>query len=104
MKYLEIRRLGPIIATGVMEISPVTLFCGRQGRGKSTIVKILSTCIWLEKAISRQEVDEKYYTLYNRFRKTLCGYHQIEDFFVLIPTSSMWERLILLSTSRSVSL
>lgn len=81
MKYLEIRRLGPIIATGVMEISPVTLFCGRQGRGKSTIVKILSTCIWLEKAISRQEVDEKYYTLYNRFRKTLCGYHQIEDFF-----------------------
>ena len=81
MKYLEIRRLGPIMATGVMEISPVTLFCGRQGRGKSTIVKILSTCIWLEKAISRQEVDEKYYTLYNRFRKTLCGYHQIEDFF-----------------------
>lgn len=81
MKYLEIRRLGPIMATGVMEISPVTLFCGRQGRGKSTIVKILSTCIWLEKAISRQEVGEKYYTLYSRFRKTLCSYHQIEDFF-----------------------
>lgn len=81
MRYLEIRSLGPVAKTELMEITSVTLFCGRQGSGKSTIVKVLSSCIWLEKSIVKQEVSEKHYTLYNRFRNSLCAYHQIEDFF-----------------------
>ncbi|WP_418799721.1 AAA family ATPase [Porphyromonas sp.] len=81
MRYLEIRSLGPVAKTELMEITSVTLFCGRQGSGKSTIVKVLSSCIWLEKSIVKQEVSEKHYTLYNRFRNNLCAYHQIEDFF-----------------------
>lgn len=81
MRYLEIKNLGPVIATGTMQITPVTVVCGRQGSGKSTIVKVLSTCIWLEKAIAKQEVSEQYYTLYRRFKNNLCAYHQIEDFF-----------------------
>ena len=81
MRYLEIRSLGPVAKTELMEITSVTLFCGRQGSGKSTIVKVLSSCIWLEKSIVKQEVSEKHYTLYKRFRNNLCAYHQIEDFF-----------------------
>ena len=67
--------------TELMEITSVTVFCGRQGSGKSTIVKVLSSCIWLEKSIIKQEVSEKYYTQDERFRDKLCAYHQIEDFF-----------------------
>lgn len=81
MKYLTVKNLGPVTDTGVMEITPVMVICGRQGSGKSTIAKILSSCIWLEKAIVKQEVSDKYYTLYKRFRNNLCAYHQIEDFF-----------------------
>lgn len=83
MRYLEIRNLGPVTKTQLMEITLVTVFCGRQGSGKSTIVKVLSSCIWLEKSIIKQEVSEKYYTQDERFRNKLCAYHQIEDFFCL---------------------
>lgn len=80
MIHLTIKSLGPVKNTGMMAISPVTVFCGPQGSGKSTIAKVLSSCIWLEKSIVKQEVSEKFYTQYSRFRK-LCAYHQIEDFF-----------------------
>lgn len=80
MIHLTIKNLGPVKNTGMMAISPVTVFCGPQGSGKSTIAKVLSSCIWLEKSIVKQEVSEKFYTKYSRFRK-LCAYHQIEDFF-----------------------
>lgn len=80
MIHLTIKNLGPVKNTGMMAISPVTVFCGPQGSGKSTIAKVLSSCIWLEKSIVKQEVSEKFYTQYSRFRK-LCAYHQIEDFF-----------------------
>ncbi|WP_299368220.1 hypothetical protein [uncultured Porphyromonas sp.] len=82
MRYLEIRSLGPVTRTELMKITSVTVFCGRQGSGKSTIVKVLSSCIWLEKSIIKQEVSEKYYTQDERFRNKLCAYHQIEDFFL----------------------
>lgn len=80
MKYLEIKNMGPITDTGKMQISPVTVVCGGQGSGKSTLVKVLSSCIWLEKSIIRKVISEDYYTKYNRFRNHLLGFHQIDDF------------------------
>lgn len=83
MRRLQIKSLGPVTDTGDMDITAVSVLCGRQGSGKSTIVKVLSFCSWIEKSIVKQEVSESYYTKYNRFRNTLCSYHQIEGFFRL---------------------
>lgn len=81
MRTIEIRNIGPIKNTGRMVISPVTIFCGQQGSGKSTCAKLISTCLWLEKSIMKHETTEKYVTSYNHFRNNLCGYHGITDFF-----------------------
>lgn len=81
MRTIEIRDIGPIKNTGRIVISPVTIFCGRQGSGKSTCAKLISTCLWLEKALMKHEITEKYITGYNHFRNNLCGYHGITDFF-----------------------
>lgn len=80
MRNLEIKNLGPITDTGVIQVTPVTVVCGGQGSGKSTIVKVLSSCIWLEKAIVKRLFSKDYYTKYNRFQKHLLEYHQIDDF------------------------
>lgn len=42
--------LGP---SGYMDIAKVTVFCGPQGSGKSTITKLLSSLSWLEKQMYR---------------------------------------------------
>lgn len=81
MKKLIIRHLGPISDSGVMQILPVTVLCGKQGSGKSTIAKILSTCLWLEKALLRGDFSTKYVESYNRFRNNYCGFHRIAGFF-----------------------
>lgn len=57
MRTIEIRDIGPIKNTGRIVISPVTFFCGRQGSGKSTCAKLISTCLWLEKALMKHEVS-----------------------------------------------
>ena len=81
MRTIEIRNIGPIRHTGKIAISPVTIFCGQQGSGKSTCAKLISTCLWLEKSLMKHEITEKYVTGYNHFRNNLCGYHGITDFF-----------------------
>ena len=62
-----------------MVISPVTIFCGQQGSGKSTCAKLISTCLWLEKSIMKHETTEKYVTSYNHFRNNLCVMVAIEQ-------------------------
>lgn len=55
---LKVMNFGPINKgfqenNGFMEITPVTVFCGNQATGKSTIAKLYSTFVWLEKAFAR---------------------------------------------------
>lgn len=40
---------------GFLEISPVTVICGNQATGKSTIAKLYSTCAWLENKVDSGE-------------------------------------------------
>lgn len=52
---LKIKYFGPIAEgftqnDSFMTIPKVTIFCGPQGSGKSTVSKVLSSLIWLEKA------------------------------------------------------
>lgn len=81
MRTIHVKHLGAIVDTGVLQLTPVTVFCGKQGSGKSTLAKLISTCMWLEKALTRGDVTPKYAARYNHFRTQLCGYHGISDFF-----------------------
>lgn len=82
---LKIQNFGPIKSgytpdDGFLSINRVCVFCGTQGTGKSTVVKLYSTFVWLEKALMRGEVSEKYICQYNRFVKKLLAYHGIDSY------------------------
>lgn len=49
MRKLMIKNVGPITQTATIEFKRFCILIGPQSNGKSTIAKILSTCLWLEK-------------------------------------------------------
>ena len=80
MAKLKIKNFGPIQEgfsenDGFLEISPVTVICGNQASGKSTIAKIYSTCVWLEKKIDSEEYPKK---ITKTAFKDLLAYHKID--------------------------
>lgn len=78
--YLTIRNVGPITDTGRLSLSPVTLVIGEQSTGKSTLMKILCFCQWVEKHIMLDGNNlVSAYTHYSRFRKELMKYHRISE-------------------------
>ena len=84
MAKLKIRNFGPIQNgfsenDGFLEISPVTVICGNQATGKSTIAKLYSIFSWLEKAnvksglgITSENIDDLV---------SLCKPHRIDEYF-----------------------
>jgi len=82
---LKIQNFGPIKAgyssnNGYMSINQLSVFCGTQGTGKSTLVKIYSTFVWLEKALMRGDMTVIYPTQYSRFVKKYLSYHGIDGY------------------------
>jgi predicted ATPase len=61
MSRIKIKNFGPIkegMGEEWIEIKKVSVFIGNQGSGKSTIAKIISTLIWIEKALVRGDFSE----------------------------------------------
>ena len=81
MRAITIRNFGPIRDSMRIEIRPLSIFCGQQGSGKSTITKLISTFSWIEKALVRQQVSVNYMMAGNRFQSTYCKYHYIDHYF-----------------------
>lgn len=81
MRAITVRNFGPISDSSRLEIRPLTIFCGQQGSGKSTITKLISTLSWIEKALVRQQVSESYVMANNRFQTLYCKYHYIDSYF-----------------------
>lgn len=80
MVSINIKHIGPVTDTGVVLITPVTLLIGKQSSGKSTIMKILCYCSWVEKRIMVDgESQLTKYTHYNRFIKELKTFHHFDD-------------------------
>lgn len=48
-EYLYIENFGPLKDIKLEEIKPMTVFIGESGSGKSTIMKVLSLCRWINK-------------------------------------------------------
>src|SRR6218665_1104477 len=103
MSELKVRNFGPIKAGyqgkgGWLDIKKVMVLVGNQGSGKSTVAKLISTCIWMEKALVRGGIKAKDLETPNRFRKKYCAYQNIHNFFAKIPKLSFEEWRILSRT------
>ena len=80
MAKLKIKNFGPIQDgfsenDGFLDISPVTVICGNQATGKSTIAKLYSTCAWLEKKIDSGEYPKR---MTKTAFKDFLAYHKID--------------------------
>lgn len=91
MPTIRIRNIGPIVDTGEISISPIMLIVGKQSSGKSTFMKILCFCRWIEKKIMTDgENLLTKYTHYNRFFKELKSFHRLDDAFFNANSSILY--------------
>lgn len=83
MQQILIQNFGPIVNSyGVtLKVNKVTVLCGRQGSGKSSIAKLISTFFWLEKALVRGDFGINELTAKNVFRDKYCAFHNIQNYF-----------------------
>jgi predicted ATPase len=84
MSRIRIKNFGPIKEgmvdnDGWIDVKKVTVFIGNQGSGKSTVAKVISTLTWMEKVLSRGDVQKSNLLtdkLYEHFE-----YQRIEKYF-----------------------
>ena len=80
MASLHIKNFGPILDSTKIELTPLMVLIGRQSSGKSTFMKVLCFCRWVEKKIMASTDDiVSQYTHYNRFVKDLKSFHRLND-------------------------
>jgi len=82
MSKIKIRNFGPIKEgyqenDGWIDIKKVTIFIGNQGSGKSTVAKLISTFMWLEKALIRGDIKAP--LSYGDFIE-LIEFHRLESY------------------------
>ncbi|MBQ6725066.1 MAG: AAA family ATPase [Bacteroidales bacterium] len=78
MAHFVIDQIGPI-RHAEFDLNRVNIFIGPQSVGKSTIAKIVSFCLWLEKYTIRQQrinnVSSKF------IKNSLISYHKMNSYF-----------------------
>ncbi len=88
MSKIRIKNFGPIkegfketLPDGTvndwLEVKKVTVFIGNQGSGKSTVAKLISSFIWLEKALIRGDINAP--VSHNDFID-LLEFHRLENY------------------------
>ena len=85
MSKIKIKYFGPIKKgylenNGWIEIKRTTVFIGNQGSGKSTIAKLISTFIWIEKALVRGDYNIEWFERKNRLKNRFLNYHRLENY------------------------
>lgn len=83
MCKIKIENFGPIKEgyrenDGWMDVKKVTVFIGNQGSGKSTVAKLISVFMWLEKSIVRGDLPEDL----NSYKglDDILRFHRIENY------------------------
>ncbi len=83
MATIHIKNVGPIKDTGKITLNQLMLVIGKQSSGKSTFMKVLCHCRWVEKALMVD--DESIATDYGKdkkFLESLMTFHRFNpDFF-----------------------
>lgn len=85
MSKIRIKNFGPIKKgclenDGWLDIKKVTVFIGNQGSGKSTVAKLISIFIWIEKALVRGDYQKKWFEKKNRLKNQFLIYHRLENY------------------------
>ena len=92
MASLHIKNFGPILDSTKIELTPLMVFIGRQSSGKSTFMKLLCFCRWVEKKIMASTDDiVSQYTHYNRFVKDLKSFHRLNDEYFKADTELKYD-------------
>lgn len=78
LEELKIYNFGPLKRVSV-KINKYTIFIGNQGTGKSTIAKLYSMFVWLEKSLIRGDISKAECQKKSKF-KTYCKYHRIDTY------------------------
>lgn len=83
MIRFRIKNFGPVshiqTGDGFLEVRKFSFFIGPQGSGKSSVLKLLSTFMWLEKALVRKDVTVRKAAA--GFVRRHCGYFGIDKYF-----------------------
>ena len=92
MASLHIKNFGPILDSTKIELTPLMVHNGRQSSGKSTFMKVLCFCRWVEKKIMVSTDDiVSQYTHYNRFIKDLKSFHRLNDEYFRADTELKYD-------------
>ncbi|MDO5525300.1 MAG: AAA family ATPase [Prevotella sp.] len=92
MASLHIKNVGPIVDSSNIELTSLMVLIGRQSAGKSTFMKVLCFCRWVEKKIMVSTDDiVSQYTHYNRFVKELKQFHRLNDEYFAENTELMYD-------------
>ncbi|MDP3929733.1 MAG: AAA family ATPase [Bacteroidota bacterium] len=95
MSKIRIKNFGPIkegfsetLPDGSInewiDIKKVTVFIGNQGSGKSTVAKLISTFMWIEKSLINGKISE---LNEEDFIEEYCNYFRLKNYFK--PTSEI---------------
>lgn len=77
---LHVKNFGPI-TDACLEIGKYTVLIGDQGSGKSSLAKIFTLFIWLEKVLIRHIISVKQLKQGSFAQKKFCHYHRISSYF-----------------------
>ena len=93
MATIQIKHIGALTNTGVITLTPVLLFIGKQSSGKSTLMKILCFCRWLEKVIMMDSEKDiiSLYTNNLHFQSYLMRFHRFNETYFSKDSSILYE-------------
>lgn len=83
MTTIHIKNVGPLKDTGEIALNRLLLIIGKQSSGKSTFMKVLCHCRWVEKTLMvDDDSSAKDYEKDQEFLKSLMTFHRFNpDFF-----------------------
>lgn len=88
MRQLTITNVGPIVKTANITYNRFCILIGPQSNGKSTIAKILSTCLWVEKEACTS-LNTDVVKSGDEFKKLVEDFHRMHNY--IHPDSSFIE-------------
>ena len=92
MASLLIKNFGPIEDSTTIELTSLMILIGRQSAGKSTFMKVLCFCRWIEKKIMVSTDDlVSQYTHNNRFVRELKLFYRLNDEYFTDDTVLMYD-------------